>query len=94
MANPCNSKDNCFLVEKMKVEFDGDESIVLYCIYRLQSATSAEIMEYAEKLMKNGQYVDIQIGNIDNALNNLENIGTVKLERGKYILNETILIIK
>ena len=83
-----------FFVEEMKVELGEKEAVVLFCIYRLRAATSGEIIEYAEKLRKNGKEVDIQIEGVNDALKNLERIGTIKLENGKYILRETILIRK
>lgn len=83
-----------FLLKEMKVEFGEKEAIVLFCIYRLQSATSEEIIEYAQKLRENEKEVDIQIEDVNDALKNLERIGTIKLEYGKYILCETILIRK
>ena len=83
-----------FFVEEMKVELGEKEAVVLFCIYRLRAATSGEIIEYAEKLRKNGKEVDIQIEGVNDALKHLERIGTIKLENGKYILRETILIRK
>ena len=61
-----------FFVEEMKVELGEKEAVVLFCIYRLRAATSGEIIEYAEKLRKNGKEVDIQIEGVNDALKNLE----------------------
>lgn len=83
-----------FLLEEMKIELGTKEAIVLFCIYRLQSATLREVIEYAEKLRKDGKETDIQIEDVNNALKKLERIGTIKLENGKYYLCETILIRK
>lgn len=83
-----------FLLEEMKVELGLKEAIVLFCIYRLQSATPEEIVEYAEKVKQNEEGTEIQISDVNDALNTLEKIGTIKLENGKYFLCETILIRK
>lgn len=83
-----------FLFEEMKVELSEKEAIVLFCIYRLQSATLGEIIEYAEKIRENGKEADMQIEGVNDALRNLERIGTIKMENGKYFLCETILIRK
>lgn len=82
------------LLEEMVVELGAKEAVVLFCIYRLRSATAGEIIEYAEKLRENGEKVDIQNESVSDALKNLERIGTIKLENGKYILCETILVRK
>lgn len=81
-----------FLLEKMQVKLGENEAVVLFCIYRLQSATSGEIVEYVKKLKENGREADIEIKDVNNALQNLEKIGTIKLENGKYFLCEIILI--
>lgn len=83
-----------FLREASTIELDVNESIVLFCIYRLQTADSEEIVTYAKGLNLDIQTVDIHSGNIENILKKLENIGTIKLEAGKYILRETIMINK
>lgn len=83
-----------FLLEEIKVELGAEEAIVLFCIYRLQSATLEEIIEYVKRISCNGKEIDIQIDGIDDALKKLEKIGTIKLENGKYFLCETILIRK
>lgn len=83
-----------FLLEEMRVNLDDNDAIVLFCIYRLQSATIEEIVAYAKKLKENEDDSDIQIENISRALIKLEKIGSVKLEDGKYFLCETILIRK
>ncbi len=83
-----------FLLEEMKIELSVKEATVLFCIYRLQSATLEEIIEYAEKLKGNDKKNDIQINDVNDALKILESIGTIKLENGKYFLCETILIRK
>lgn len=81
-----------FLLEEMQVKLGVNEAVVLFCIYRLQSATSGEIVEYAKKLKENMGEADIEIEDVNVALQNLEKIGTIKLENGKYFLCETILI--
>ncbi len=83
-----------FLLEETKVKLNANEAIVLFCIYRLQSATLKEIVEYTKTLKKNEKNADIQIKDANDAIKNLEKIGTVKLEDGKYSLCETILIRK
>lgn len=81
-----------FLLEEIKVKLDANEAMVLFSIYRLQSATPKEIFEYIKNLKKNEENVDIQIEDTNDAIKNLEKIKTIKLEDGKYFLCETILI--
>lgn len=82
------------LLGEIKVDLDAKEAIVLFCIYRLQSATPGEIIEYAEKLRENGKETDIQIEDVNEALEKLERIRTIKLENGKYLLCEKVLVSK
>lgn len=42
-----------FLLEETKVKLDANEAMVLFSIYRLQSATPKEIFEYIKILKKN-----------------------------------------
>lgn len=37
-----------FLVENMKIEFDKKDALVLFCLYRLKSATLDEIVRYMQ----------------------------------------------
>lgn len=83
-----------FLLGSMKIELDNDDTVVLFCIYRLRSATTEEITNYAKKLQENKTISNIQINDISKTLKNLEDINSIKLEDGKYSLCETISIIK
>lgn len=83
-----------FLLEDMKVKLSPKEAIVLFCIYRLQSATPEEIRAYANRVKENNKDADIKFDDVNEALGILEKIGTIKLENGKYYLCETILIRK
>lgn len=83
-----------FLLEESKIELGVNESIALFCIYRLQTADSEKIVTYAKGLNLDNQTTDIHAGNIKNILKKLENIGTIKLEAGKYHLRETLVINK
>lgn len=69
-----------FFCRRNEGRVGGKGSCCTFCIYRLRAATSGEIIEYAEKLRKNGKEVDIQIEGVNDALKNLERIGTIKLE--------------
>ncbi len=83
-----------FLLEEMKVKLGSKEATVLFCIYRLQSATPEQINAYAKKVKESTEDTDIKIDDVNEALRTLEKIGTIKLENGKYSLCETILIRK
>lgn len=84
-----------FLLDEMKVTFEELEARVLFCIYRLQSATEEDIVSYVKNsLEKNPKDDDIQIEDVSKALEKLEKIGTVELKDGKYSITETVLIIK
>lgn len=81
-----------FLVQNMTIKLSIYESAVLVALYRLQSATDREIIAYLGKLKEIDCDVDTQ--NVSDALDNLEKIGTVKMEDGKYCMCETIMIMK
>lgn len=81
-----------FLVQDMTIQLSMHESIVLFALYRLQSATSREIIAYLSKLKEIDCNVDTQ--SVNDALNNLEKIGTIMMEDGKYCICETIVIRK
>lgn len=82
-----------FLLADMLVTLDKTEAQVLFGLYRLQSATCGSIAEYVNRaLKKNEEDDDIPLEDIQAALDNLEKIGTVKMDNGKYCMRESILI--
>ena len=85
-------KATLFLLNEMTINFDVNDAIVIFCLYRLQKATPNRIAEYANNLTENEHLTDIQTTDIQNTLENLEKIGTVKLDNGNYVLSETILL--
>ena len=82
------------LIKDMKMDLNKEEAVVLFALYRLQRATSDEIGAYINKLKENGESVDIQNSEVQDALGKLEKLKTIKLEDGKFCLCETILIRK
>lgn len=82
-----------FLVADMKVSLNKTEAIVLYALYRLRSATDDNIAKYINSTLKiKEEDADIQLEEVKTALNNLERIGTIKMDDGKYCMRESILI--
>lgn len=83
-----------YFIQDMSIQLSDQETIVLFALYRLRSATSVEITAYIDKLKETEESVDIQVVNVEESLKVLEKIGTIQMKDGKYYVCETILIRK
>ncbi len=83
-----------FLISDMEVRLNENEAVVLFCLYRLRNAACEEMIDYIETVKSEKIHVEINTIGLKKALYQLEKIGTVKLEAGKYSMCETILIRK
>lgn len=81
-------------INGMKEELNCDEAIVLFSLYRLQSADEGRIKDYINSLKDSGKLADINIENINikTALDKLEKIKSIELDGGDYHIIETIYI--
>lgn len=84
------------LVEDMKIVLEKKEAIVLFCIYRLRFATVQEIKEYhdSDNFSNSVGDEEMSIKEIQEAIKNLQKIGTVDIKDGKYYIGETIYVRK
>lgn len=89
-----SSRAITFLISESTIKSEKEEAIILFSLYRLKKASIDEIVTYIEKLQESEKSISLEIDNIEKTLTNLETIGTVKIEDGKYYMCETILIRK
>ncbi len=81
-----------FLIDRATIRLGNSEALVVFCLYRLQQATPEEIAEYAKKLKESNKKADMTFAEVETALGKLEEINTVELQNGKYVLCETIIV--
>lgn len=83
-----------YFIKEMQISFGQVDAIVLFSIYRLQLATVQQIMEYHNEHNFQKQIADIELdeGKIQSSLNNLEEIGVIDIEQGKYFVKESIIV--
>ena len=79
------------LIDDATVVIGRNEAFVLLAIYRLRSATVNRIKRYITDdlgiYLEPGEQIDVK-----KSITNLENIGTISMEEGKYVLNEIVKI--
>lgn len=69
---------------------DEMSALILMAVFRLQSAESREILEYAQKILPQNSELCVDDVSVQRALDNLEELKCVKLENGKYSVIETV----
>lgn len=69
---------------------DEMSALILVAVFRLQSAESREILEYAQKILPQNSELCVDDVSVQRALDNLEELKCVKLENGKYSVIETV----
>lgn len=79
------------LVGDIKVDISSKEAIILFAIYRLQSADAEQIYEYISNSLS-GSYGSVSKDRLNEGLKKLEKIKTIKLVDGQYVVNETMII--
>lgn len=73
------------------VDLSREEAIILFAIYRLQSADEERILEYITSSLSVSHGI-ISKDRLDEGLKKLEKIRTIKLVDGKFVVNETVII--
>lgn len=68
-----------------------EEAIILFAIYRLQSADAEQIHEYISNSLSDSNG-NVSKDRLNEGLKKLEKIRTIKLVDGKYVVNETVVI--
>lgn len=82
------------LFENMKIVLEKKEAIVLFCIYRLRSATAQEVQNYYKpnNFSKSACSEKLDEEDIKKAIGTLQKIGAVDEKDGKYYIEETIYV--
>lgn len=71
-------------------KIDEISGLILLAVYRLQSADEKRIFEYAKEICPEEKLGIINETSVKIALDHLEEWGCIKLEQGRYVLNETV----
>lgn len=87
-------KTIALLCESIKEEFDSNEAIVLFAIYRLKNANRERVLAYIEELKNRNEYADIKNidVDVDSALKKLEKLKSIEMVAGEYHLIETVYV--
>lgn len=81
-------------VKAMHISFGQIDAIVLFCVYRLRSATVPQIIEYHNESNFDKKIADIVLSekNVQSALADLEKLGIVGIDGGEYFVKESIIV--
>ena len=84
----------CSFIKEICISFEQADAIVLFCVYRLRLATVQQIRKYHNECNFQREVADIELDDdrIQGSLDNLEKIGVIGVDEGKYSVKESIIV--